>query len=362
MNNILSFIPKNRQNIFVSATKTPQVLDRVDEIVGSNSPITMIDTFEKWKPKTNDQVSHSYMPVSWKYHFPSLYVIILKYIKRELKLTDGSGSKIIIFLPTTTAAECYGEMLANLFSPVNLLSDEGSNKKVNASINVCFLHGKLPKDTRDRVSSQFRDFSLLGGNSIIMVTTDVSARGMDYPDIGLVIQVGIPVDSSQYLHRIGRTGRAGKKGECLILISPFETKFLSAANSYIGGPDGVRSNPEYNSKFAMTLSRALDYSYRNISNNCESPTYSSKTTQTGTNDATVSLFKELAGYMNDYVRLFEIGRSKVGTNTVHSAYTSLLNYYLPLSKSFMFQHNRAQEELSFLPKTFGIFEARTQKK
>lgn len=60
-----------------------------------------------------------------------------------------------------------------------------------------------------------------------MFTTDVSARGVDYPDVSLVLQVGVPPNKDQYIHRIGRTGRAGKDGKSILLISPYEKKFLS---------------------------------------------------------------------------------------------------------------------------------------
>lgn len=60
-----------------------------------------------------------------------------------------------------------------------------------------------------------------------MFTTDVSARGVDYPDVSLVLQLGVPPNKDQYIHRIGRTGRAGKDGKSILLISPYEKKFLN---------------------------------------------------------------------------------------------------------------------------------------
>ena len=53
---------------------------------------------------------------------------------------------------------------------------------------------------------------------MIMFTSDVSARGMDYPDVTTVIQVGLPSDKAQYVHRLGRTARAGKQGECVLVF------------------------------------------------------------------------------------------------------------------------------------------------
>ena len=67
-----------------------------------------------------------------------------------------------------------------------------------------------------------------------MFTSDVTARGMDYPDVSQVIQVGIPSDKAQYVHRIGRTGRElhkkGKDGKGILLLSDQEQMFLKAVS------------------------------------------------------------------------------------------------------------------------------------
>jgi ATP-dependent RNA helicase MSS116 len=60
-----------------------------------------------------------------------------------------------------------------------------------------------------------------------LFTSDVSARGVDYPDVTHVIQIGLPESREQYIHRLGRTGRAGKVGEGILVLSPFEKKFVN---------------------------------------------------------------------------------------------------------------------------------------
>ncbi|KMS64885.1 hypothetical protein BVRB_041660, partial [Beta vulgaris subsp. vulgaris] len=60
---------------------------------------------------------------------------------------------------------------------------------------------------------------------IIMFTSDVSARGVDYPDVTLIIQVGLTT-REQYIHRVGRTARAGRKGKAILLLSSFEQALL----------------------------------------------------------------------------------------------------------------------------------------
>jgi ATP-dependent RNA helicase MSS116, mitochondrial len=60
----------------------------------------------------------------------------------------------------------------------------------------------------------------------VMFTSDVSARGLDYPNVSLVIQMGLPSDKSQYVHRLGRTARAGKGGSGVLVLNTYEKSFL----------------------------------------------------------------------------------------------------------------------------------------
>ena len=79
-----------------------------------------------------------------------------------------------------------------------------------------------PQGYRTRVSEEFR-----AGSRVVMFSSDVSARGVDYPDVSLVVQVGLPTDRDQYVHRVGRTARAGKAGQSLLLLAEFEAFFLN---------------------------------------------------------------------------------------------------------------------------------------
>jgi ATP-dependent RNA helicase DeaD len=83
------------------------------------------------------------------------------------------------------------------------------------------LHGDLSQSQRDRVMKKFRD-----GKLEILIATDVAARGLDIEDISHVINYDIPQDHESYVHRIGRTGRAGKKGVALTFIGPREYRQL----------------------------------------------------------------------------------------------------------------------------------------
>jgi ATP-dependent RNA helicase DeaD len=83
------------------------------------------------------------------------------------------------------------------------------------------LHGDLSQIQRDRVMKKFRE-----GRIDILIATDVAARGLDVDDITHVINYDIPQDHEAYVHRIGRTGRAGKKGVAITLVEPREYRQL----------------------------------------------------------------------------------------------------------------------------------------
>jgi len=81
------------------------------------------------------------------------------------------------------------------------------------------LHSRKSQAYRTRVSNEFRD-----QKQGVLVASDVAARGVDYPDVTLVVQMGAPDTREQYVHRTGRTGRAGKTGKALLLLNDWEER------------------------------------------------------------------------------------------------------------------------------------------
>lgn len=90
------------------------------------------------------------------------------------------------------------------------------------------LHGDLSQSQRDAVMKKFRDSSIE-----FLIATDVAARGIDVENVSHVINYDIPQDPESYVHRIGRTGRAGKKGLALTLVTPREMKHLRSIEQEI---------------------------------------------------------------------------------------------------------------------------------
>lgn len=94
---------------------------------------------------------------------------------------------------------------------------------------VFAIHSEMEQSARSSVRKLFQ-YAKNG----ILLTTDASARGVDYSDITHVVQFGIPYDENTYIHRLGRTARAGKSGEGLLVLMPLEAKFLQSS---LGGTE-----------------------------------------------------------------------------------------------------------------------------
>ncbi|MGL5607422.1 MAG: DEAD/DEAH box helicase, partial [Aeromonas veronii] len=85
------------------------------------------------------------------------------------------------------------------------------------------LHGDIPQKLRERTVDKLRQ-----GQLDILIATDVVARGLDVERITHVVNYDIPYDTESYVHRIGRTGRAGRKGEAILFVAPRERRMLRA--------------------------------------------------------------------------------------------------------------------------------------
>ncbi|MEH7109150.1 DEAD/DEAH box helicase [Bacillus sp. JJ1764] len=91
------------------------------------------------------------------------------------------------------------------------------------------LHGGLEQEDRFAVMEGFKM-----GNFRYLVATDVAARGIDIDNVTLVINYDVPMEKESYVHRTGRTGRAGNRGKAITFSTPFEGKFMKAIEKYIG--------------------------------------------------------------------------------------------------------------------------------
>uniref|UniRef100_A0A0E0MZB9 ATP-dependent RNA helicase n=1 Tax=Oryza rufipogon TaxID=4529 RepID=A0A0E0MZB9_ORYRU len=194
---IIAFIPKERQTLLFSAT-VPEEVRQISHVAMKRG-YKFINTVKEGDEETHSQVSQMYMVAPLDLHFSILYNVLKKHI------AEDADYKVIVFCTTAMVTKLVAEVLSQL------------------KLNIREIHSRKSQSARTKVSDEFRK-----SKGLILVSSDVSARGVDYPDVTLVIQVGLPADREQYIHRLGRTGRKGKDGLGLLLLAPWETYFLNS--------------------------------------------------------------------------------------------------------------------------------------
>jgi ATP-dependent RNA helicase SrmB len=97
-----------------------------------------------------------------------------------------------------------------------------------AGINNCYLEGEMVQSKRNEAIKRLTD-----GRVNVLVATDVAARGIDIPDVSHVFNYDMPRSGDAYLHRIGRTGRAGRKGTAISLVEAHDHLLLGKASRYV---------------------------------------------------------------------------------------------------------------------------------
>lgn len=198
---ILKILPQKSngwQGMCFSATVPDRVKDVIDCVLGRN--YTSISTVEK-----NEAPTHERVP---QYHvlIPSVadtFTALLSLLTHE----KNNGSKIIVFGVTANMVALFAKVFA-----------QGLIK-----LNIYELHSRLSQNIRTRTTAEFKD-----APNGIMFASDVIGRGMDFPNVDLVIQVGLPSKADQYVHRVGRTARAGNGGRAIILLTTQESFFIAS--------------------------------------------------------------------------------------------------------------------------------------
>jgi ATP-dependent RNA helicase SrmB len=97
-----------------------------------------------------------------------------------------------------------------------------------AQIPCAWIQGEMPQDRRNNAIARFRD-----GTVNVLLATDVAARGIDLPDVSHVINYDMPRSADVYLHRIGRTARAGKKGNAISLVEAHDQTMMDRVARYV---------------------------------------------------------------------------------------------------------------------------------
>jgi translation initiation factor 4A len=187
----LGFPAKTRVALF-SATMPEPVRKVASDLMGENSVRILISPGSV----TLRGIKQYYIPLEKEDHKFECIVDLYKSL---------SISQAVIFCNTRRSVEKLNEKMSGSGYPVS------------------FAHGELEKSDRER---RMRDF--LGGDTRLMISTDMIARGIDVQQISLVINYEIPENEETYVHRIGRAGRFGRKGVTINLVLPEEIEKMNS--------------------------------------------------------------------------------------------------------------------------------------
>jgi ATP-dependent RNA helicase DeaD len=213
INEIFSYLPTNRQTLLFSATM-PQPIKTLASRILDNPEFISITQGET----TNADIEQFYYVIEESERDDAI-----------IRLMDSEKSgKSVVFCRTKSEVD----RLSNVLSNAGYLANG--------------LHGDMEQRQRENVIKGFKENSVK-----VLVATDVAARGIHVSNISHVFNYHIPFDPESYVHRIGRTGRAGTKGKAITLLTPLEFKELqrikqkvgtSMAHAYIPSKNDLRTS------------------------------------------------------------------------------------------------------------------------
>ena len=194
--NIFTFLPKERQTLMFSATMPKAIRKLAEQILKDPKTVSITKS-----ESTNSKITQYYYVVQERERDDALVRLI------DYKNPD----KCIIFC----------RMKKEVDRLVAHLTAQG--------FKVSGLHGDMEQKQREVTIRAFKQ-----GGIDIFIATDVAARGLDVNDVTHVFNYHIPFDSESYVHRIGRTGRGGKSGEAITLVSPNELRTIKRIEKDVG--------------------------------------------------------------------------------------------------------------------------------
>ncbi|KAK9795928.1 hypothetical protein WJX73_005803 [Symbiochloris irregularis] len=186
---------ETRQTVLFSATFPRETNELCKYALRQD--LVFVDTIGEDSEQTANRVSQSSVVLPLAQQMPALYQII-----SDHKAVEPSH-KIMVFFTTANQTAFASALFEAAGQP------------------IMEMHSRKSQAQRTKTADRFRN-----AREGIMFSSDVSARGVDYPDVTLVVQVGVPSEKAQYVHRVGRTARAGKSGSAVLLLADFEAYFI----------------------------------------------------------------------------------------------------------------------------------------
>jgi ATP-dependent RNA helicase RhlE len=198
---VIRFLPKKRQTLFFSATIDEKIKKLAYSLV--KKPIRI-----QVSPK--DPVSKNVD------HMVTFVEMDDKRFFLERLVKENPSTKILVFVRTKVRAERVKKAM----------------ERVN--IESLTIHGDVEQNKRLNVMNKFKN-----GEVKMLIATDVSARGIDIPNVGYVVNYDLPEQPENYVHRVGRTGRGKKRGNAISFCSSGEKVLLDEIQELIHNPISV---------------------------------------------------------------------------------------------------------------------------
>lgn len=222
---IQSYMPpqsqKSRQTLMFSATVPKSVVTLVRQTLKPD--FKFIRTVDPDESPTHERIpQHVVFGKALQNQIPIIMEIAHNAIQKHKE--DPSKNmpfKAIVYYGSTAEVALAFETIAKMRDPTQPRSVFQPHPL--DPCRIFQMHGKLAQAQRTRESEGFRR-----SESGILISSDVTARGMDFPNVSHVIQVGLPKNSDDYVHRIGRTGRAGKSGEGWLILNDDERREIDS--------------------------------------------------------------------------------------------------------------------------------------
>ncbi|KAF1318956.1 Dead/deah box RNA helicase, partial [Globisporangium splendens] len=198
INKILEHLPKQRRTGLFSATQTQEV--KALARAGLRNPATISVQVANNTQITPSTLKNFYALVSHEQRLSALHHF----------LQSKKTQKMIVFFSTCSAVDFFSRVLEHFY------------EKDTDEFPIVALHGKMPQ--KKRTTNYDRFVALKSG---ILVCTDVVARGIDLPDVDWIIQYDPPQDPNFFVHRVGRTARAGRMGSAISFLSANEDAYVN---------------------------------------------------------------------------------------------------------------------------------------
>ncbi|KAF7585311.1 hypothetical protein BBP40_011247 [Aspergillus hancockii] len=206
----------DRQTLMFSATVPHEVISMVRQSMKPD--FKTVQTVKEDEVPTHLRVPQKVVRLDgWQNALPTVLELAKSHQAQQEADPNLRPFKAIVYLNSTMQVNLAYET----FTKLRKNPDDPRSGHPLKRMYILELHSRLTQNRRTHTSDFFRN-----SRSAILFSSDVTARGLDFPDVTHVIQIGAPRGRDTYIHRVGRTGRAGKEGEGWLLIHPGETTFI----------------------------------------------------------------------------------------------------------------------------------------